>query len=77
MGFPARAPSWIRYVRFWKRDLHAEIDAELRFHFDARIEKLVSQGWSALDARAPAIAEFGSIAESSACDAMRCLGSGC
>jgi putative ABC transport system permease protein len=63
MGFPARTPSCLRYVRFWKRDVDAEIDAELRFHFDARIEELVNQGQNARDARAQAIAEFGNVGD--------------
>ena len=38
-----------------------DIDAELRFHFDARIEELVGQGMSRDDARAQALAEFGDV----------------
>lgn len=38
-----------------------DIDAELHFHFDARIEELVAQGLSRDDARARAIAEFGDV----------------
>jgi putative ABC transport system permease protein len=38
-----------------------EIDAELRFHFDARIDELVEQGMSRADAHAQAVAEFGDV----------------
>jgi putative ABC transport system permease protein len=38
-----------------------DIDAELHFHFDARIEELVAQGLSRDAARAQAIAEFGDV----------------
>lgn len=41
--------------------VHHDIDAELRFHFDARIEELVGQGMSRDDARARAVEEFGDI----------------
>jgi predicted permease len=38
-----------------------EIDEELRFHFDARIEELVGQGMSPDEARAQALNEFGDV----------------
>jgi predicted permease len=38
-----------------------DIDNELQFHFDARIEELVAQGLSRDAARAQAIAEFGDV----------------
>jgi putative ABC transport system permease protein len=41
--------------------IHRDIDAELRFHFEARIEELVAQGMSANEARARANAEFGDV----------------
>jgi predicted permease len=40
-----------------------DIDAELRFHFDARIDELMSQGLSREAARAQAEAEFGNVNE--------------
>ena len=39
-----------------------DIDAELRFHLDARIEALVEQGMTRDAARAQALAEFGDVA---------------
>ena len=30
-------PKWRRHLRFWRADVHADVDDELRFHFDARI----------------------------------------
>src|SRR5262245_3899459 len=41
--------------------IERDIDAELRFHFDARIEELIRQGLSPDAARAKAIEEFGDI----------------
>ena len=57
------ASRWYRYLRFWRRDVRADIDDELRFHFDARIEELVAQGATPDGARAQAIAEFGDVDE--------------
>jgi predicted permease len=41
--------------------IHRDVDAELRFHFDARIEELVGQGYAPDAARAQAVAEFGDV----------------
>ncbi len=57
------ASRWYRYLRFWRRDVRADIDDELRFHFEARIEELVGQGATPEGARAQAIAEFGNVDE--------------
>ena len=38
-----------------------DIDAELRFHFEARMEELVAQGLSREDARRQALSEFGDV----------------
>src|SRR4051794_27160897 len=41
--------------------IRRDIDAELRFHFDSRIEELTAQGMSRQAARAKAVAEFGDV----------------
>jgi predicted permease len=51
--------------------IHRDVDAELRFHFDARIEELVAQGLTADQARARAAAEFGDIEQTR--DALRAI----
>ena len=53
--------TWRRYLRFWRRDVEADIDDELRFHFDERVDDLVRQGVTPESARATALAEFGSV----------------
>src|SRR6185312_8285216 len=55
-------PRWRRYLRFWREDVRLDVDDELRFHFDSRIEDLIAQGMSESAARATAIAEFGDVA---------------
>src|SRR5207253_5815386 len=53
--------TWRRYLRFWRRDVEADIDDELRFHFDEHVVDLVRQGMTRESARATALAEFGSV----------------
>src|SRR3569833_4189684 len=52
--------------------IQRDVDAELRFHFDARIEELVAQGLTAPDARARALAEFGDVEQTR--DSLREIG---
>jgi predicted permease len=61
MSYPIGTPSWRRYLRFWRRDPQSDIDAELRFHFDARIDDLIALGHSAESARTQAEEEFGDV----------------
>lgn len=55
------AHGWRRLLRIWRRDPATDIDAELRFHLDARIADLVARGMSPDAARHQAIAEFGDV----------------
>ena len=41
--------------------IERDIDAEVRFHLEARASELVAQGVSPEDARARAVAEFGDV----------------
>ncbi|HVT40945.1 MAG TPA: ABC transporter permease [Gemmatimonadaceae bacterium] len=53
-----------RLFRFpWRRarDIRADVDAELRFHIDARTEALIAGGLAADTARAQATREFGDV----------------
>jgi predicted permease len=58
-SLPRKAPAWRRYLRFWRADPAADVDAELQFHLDSRIEELTQQGVATADARRAALAEFG------------------
>jgi predicted permease len=46
---------------FSRRTVQREVDDELRFHLDTRIDELTRQGMSADDARAQAAREFGDV----------------
>ncbi len=54
-------PAWRRYLRFSGPDIASDIEEELGFHFEERIESLVASGLSLTDARAQATAEFGDL----------------
>jgi predicted permease len=58
-NIPRSPPVWRRYLRFWKPDPAADVDAELEFHLDSRVEELVQQGSTETDARRTALREFG------------------
>ena len=52
---------WHRYLRFWRADVAADVDAELTFHVDARTEELCEAGLDRAAARARALREFGDV----------------
>jgi predicted permease len=53
--------AWRRYLRFWRSNVDADVDDELRFHFEERIEALVAGGLTRDDARRQAEREFGDL----------------
>ena len=53
--------NWHRYLRFWRADIAADVDAELAFHVDARTEELCEAGVDRAAARAQALREFGDV----------------
>jgi len=61
MKFPSGTPSWRRYLQFWRRDVRGEVDEELRFHLETRIDDLVSAGQDRATARRTALEEFGDV----------------
>ena len=52
---------WTRWLRIWRRPPEADVDAEVRFHLEARVDDLVAGGASPAEARAQALAEFGDV----------------
>ena len=63
MRYPGETPRWRRYLNVVRRDASADVDDELRFHFESRIEELLAGGVDATAAREQAIREFGDVGE--------------
>ena len=53
--------NWRRYLRFWRSNVDADLDDELRFHFEERVEALVVTGLTKEDAQRVAEHEFGNV----------------
>lgn len=58
---PAPIPKWRRYVRFWRHDVGADIDDELRFHFESRAEDLRARGLGEAEVARTIAGEFGDV----------------
>ena len=54
-------PFWRRYARFFGPDPAADVNDELRFHLEAKIDDLVAQGWRPEAARQEAERQFGDL----------------
>jgi predicted permease len=52
---------WRRYLHFWRPNPARDVDDELRFHFETRIEDLASRGIPVEQAWAMAMEEFGDV----------------
>ena len=52
-------PLWRRYARLFGPDLKADVNDELRFHLEAKVDDLVAQGWSPKAAQEEAERQFG------------------
>ncbi|HTE45700.1 MAG TPA: ABC transporter permease, partial [Gemmatimonadaceae bacterium] len=52
-------PRWRRYLRFWRRSVASDIDDELEFHFEQRVQQFVAAGASREEAVARTHAQFG------------------
>ncbi|HEX6966199.1 MAG TPA: ABC transporter permease, partial [Gemmatimonadaceae bacterium] len=55
-------PLWHRYLRFWRSDPRADLDDELAFHVQARIDEYVAAGMTPEQARAEAEHRLGDLA---------------
>jgi len=58
-----KAPAWRRYLRFWGADPVRDVDDELSFHLQARVDEYIGAGMDPGRARAEAEARFGSVAQ--------------
>lgn len=54
-------PRWRRYLRFFRRNPIADVDDELQFHFEQRVEEYRAAGMSRDDAIAAARRQFGDV----------------
>ena len=52
---------WRRYLRFARRDVAADVDEELAFHLEMRVQRNIALGMAADEARADALARFGDV----------------
>jgi predicted permease len=57
----ARVPMWRRYARWFGPDPAADVDDELQFHLQAKVDDLVGQGWQPDAARPEAERQFGDL----------------
>lgn len=57
----ARIPLWRRYARLFGADPTADVEDELRFHLEAKVDDLVGQGWEPAAARWEAERQFGDL----------------
>jgi predicted permease len=54
-----RPPAWRRYTRFWGSNIPDDIDSELEFHLEMRVNEYVARGMPLDDARRLAHERFG------------------
>lgn len=60
---PPNEPRWRRYLRFWRADPTADVDDELKFHIQEKVDDLVSRGMDPLHARIEAVRRFGDMTQ--------------
>src|SRR6185436_7003695 len=56
-----RRPAWRRYLRFWGSNIPKDVDDELHFHLEMRVNDYIAQGMAPDDARRLAAQRFGSV----------------
>lgn len=56
-----KTPAWRRYLRFWHTNIAEDLDDELRFHMEMRVDEYMARGMSEDDARRSATARLGDI----------------
>src|SRR4051794_28253287 len=59
-------PRWLRYLRFWRRDIESDLDDELSYHFDQRVQQFIATGMTRDAAEAKARERFGDLERSRA-----------
>jgi predicted permease len=59
----ARVPLWRRYARLFGSDTAADVNDELQFHLEAKVDELIERGWQPDAARREAERQFGDLRE--------------
>ncbi len=57
-----KTPAWRRYLTFWRADIVEDVEDELRFHLDMRVQEYVARGMSEDDARRAVVQRLGDVA---------------
>jgi len=56
-----KTPAWRRYLRFWRPNIAADVDEELRFHTQMRVAEYMARGLSEEEARRAVAARLGDV----------------
>ena len=56
-----RTPAWRRYLRFWRPNIGADVDDELRFHTEMRVAEYVARGMTEAEARRAVTERLGDV----------------
>lgn len=54
-------PAWRRYLRFWRPDVVRDVDDELRFHAEMRVQEYVAAGMTKAEARRAVAVRLGDV----------------
>ncbi|CAN5437287.1 ABC transporter permease [soil metagenome] len=57
----SQTPMWRRYLRFFGRDVPADVEDEIGFHLEMRTRELIARGMPPEQARAEALRRFGDL----------------
>ena len=61
MNSRGNRPAWRRYLTFWGSNIPQDVDDELRFHLEMRVNEYIASGMTPDDARRLAAQRFGSV----------------
>jgi putative ABC transport system permease protein len=67
--------AWRRYLRFWGSNIPDDVDAEIAFHMEMRIDEYVARGMTRADARRAVLDRLGDV-DSAKAESIRVLDAG-
>ena len=56
-----KTPAWRRYLRFWRPDIAADVEEELRFHTEMRVAEYMARGMTEAEARGAVAERLGDV----------------